>query len=49
MIGVDKQLPAAHPGLADPQIHRVNAMFLALASKRRVAIKASPAPGRPGC
>ena len=42
-LGVDKRLPrATHPGLADPQIHRVNAMFLALASKRRVAIQGQP-------
>jgi hypothetical protein len=46
-IGTDKQLPkAAHPGLADPQIHRVNAMFLALASKRRVAIQGQPGTGK---
>jgi hypothetical protein len=46
-IGVDKQLPRAiHPGLADPQIHRVNAMFLALASKRRVAIQGQPGTGK---
>jgi hypothetical protein len=39
-IGTDKQLPrAAYPGLADPQIHRINAMFMALARKRRVAIQ----------
>ena len=46
-IGTDKQLPrAAHPGLADPQIHRVNAMFLALAHKRRVAIQGQPGTGK---
>src|SRR6266540_283941 len=46
-IGIDKQLPrATHPGLADPQIHRVNAMFLALASKRRVAIQGQPGTGK---
>src|SRR5439155_25984837 len=46
-IGIDKQLPrASHPGLADPQIHRVNAMFLALASKRRVAIQGQPGTGK---
>ncbi len=46
-IGVDKQLPrATHPGLAEPQIHRVNAMFLALASKRRVAIQGQPGTGK---
>src|SRR5215213_6670877 len=46
-IGVDKQLPrATHPGLADPQIHRVNAMFLALAHKRRVAIQGQPGTGK---
>jgi hypothetical protein len=46
-IGTDKQLPrATHPGLADPQIHRVNAMFLALASKRRVAIQGQPGTGK---
>src|SRR5215212_6144190 len=46
-IGIDKQLPrATHPGLADPQIHRVNAMFLALAHKRRVAIQGQPGTGK---
>jgi SAM-dependent methyltransferase len=46
-IGVDKQLPGAtHPGLADAQIHRVNAMFLALAHKRRVAIQGQPGTGK---
>ncbi len=46
-IGVDKQLPRAiHPGLADPQIHHVNAMFLALAHKRRVAIQGQPGTGK---
>ncbi|MDQ2997011.1 MAG: hypothetical protein M3R61_08160, partial [Chloroflexota bacterium] len=46
-IGVDKQLPrATHPGLADPQIHRVNAMFMALAHKRRVAIQGQPGTGK---
>src|SRR5215210_7320808 len=46
-IGIDKQLPrAAHPGLADPQIHRVNAMFLALAHKRCVAIQGQPGTGK---
>jgi len=46
-IGTDRQLPrAAYPGLADPQIHRVNAMFLALASKRRVAIQGQPGTGK---
>jgi hypothetical protein len=46
-IGTDKQLPrATHSGLADPQIHRVNAMFLALASKRRVAIQGQPGTGK---
>src|SRR6266487_1943811 len=46
-IGTDKQLPrAAHPGLADPQIHRVNAMFMALAQKRRVAIQGQPGTGK---
>src|SRR4029079_17884886 len=46
-IGIDKQLPrAAHPGLADPQIHRVNAMFMALAQKRRVAIQGQPGTGK---
>lgn len=46
-IGIDKQLPkAAHAGLADPQIHRVNAMFLALAHKRRVAIQGQPGTGK---
>jgi hypothetical protein len=46
-IGVDKQLPrAAHRGLADAQIHRVNAMFLALSHKRRVAIQGQPGTGK---
>lgn len=46
-IGTDKQLPrATHPGLADPQIHRVNAMFMALAHKRRVAIQGQPGTGK---
>jgi hypothetical protein len=46
-IGIDKQLPrATHPGLADPQIHRVNAMFMALAHKRRVAIQGQPGTGK---
>jgi hypothetical protein len=46
-IGIDKQLPrATHPGLADPQIHRVNAMFMALARKRRVAIQGQPGTGK---
>jgi hypothetical protein len=46
-IGTDKQLPhAAYPGLADPQIHRVNAMFMALAQKRRVAIQGQPGTGK---
>jgi hypothetical protein len=46
-IGTDKQLPrATHPGLVDPQIHRVNAMFLALAHKRRVAIQGQPGTGK---
>ena len=46
-IGTDKQLPrATHPGLAEAQIHRVNAMFLALASKRRVAIQGQPGTGK---
>ena len=46
-IGTDKQLPkAAHPGLAEPQIHRVNAMFLALSHKRRVAIQGQPGTGK---
>ena len=46
-IGTDKQLPrATHAGLADPQIHRVNAMFLALAHKRRVAIQGQPGTGK---
>lgn len=47
-IGTDKQLPrAAHPGLAGPQIHHVNAMFLA--SKRRVAMRDNQELIRHGC
>jgi hypothetical protein len=46
-IGTDKQLPRApHAGLAAPQIHRVNAMYLALAHKRRVAIQGQPGTGK---
>jgi hypothetical protein len=46
-IGIDRQLPRApHPGLADPQIHRINAMFLALSHKRRVAIQGQPGTGK---
>ena len=46
-IGIDRQLPrASHPGLADPQIHRINAMFLALAHRRRVAIQGQPGTGK---
>lgn len=46
-IGLDKQLPgAAHPGLAEPQMHRVFALHRAVQSRKTVAIQGEPGTGK---